>query len=934
MVALYRDGRQHEALAVFRQLRSTLDEELGVEPGGAAQKLHQRILDHDPHLDWTSQGAVPAVRVGPRRSDLGAGGATASDAPRAVPHRRRPRPRRRAAVAAIVLVALALLTLAVLRLGPGGGVVPVPANVVALLSPSGLDGDVVPLPGTANALTEGAGALWALDEARNSLLRIDPESHRVTETVSDVGGSPPSLAVDGNDVWIAGYDEGVVTRVNTVTNTVVDKIHVGIQPSAVVASDGQVWVANSGDNTVQRIDPARGQARPPVAVGTGPSGLALDGATLWVANSRGASVTALDTASGERVEADVTVGAGPRGLAVTQTDVWVANELGQSVSRFSRETRRTMTIAVEDGPSSVVVLDGHAWVTNASSGSVSRIDVATNSVTRTFLGSAPRALAVAAGRVWVSTGAFASAEHIGGTLVYTTTGKDLGPTLDPASVYSPGGLTALRPVYDGLVAFRVATGLASQTLVPDLATFIPTPSDGGRTFVFTIRSGVHYSTGREVVASDFVLGFRRALLGHGNPDLFSSVVGVPQCLATPPPAGTCALSTGVSADDTTHRLTIRLSQADPDFLFKLALFVCPTPPGTPLTDGGMTSVVPGTGPYQITGVAPDRSFTLERNSHFHQWSSAAQPYGYPDRIRHQVVASSARGVADVLAGGSDVFRVGPSDFPSLAGHAQLVWRYVVPHTDWVYLNSHVAPFDDLRVRRAINYAVDRRALSSLYGATKTPREPSCQLLPPGFPAYRAYCPYQTGPSTGDYLGPDLERARQLVRASGTAAVPITVWAYNGGASHDPTGYEAFPPYLAGVLRSIGFRSVTVKDIPAEHLRFLDPAYGSYQIFTHQGWIADYPAPRTFYDKFSCGLSNISRYCNKAIEAVAQAADASAGSDPGRSLQLWTRVDRLLTDDAAFVTLGRPEKAILVSPKVRNVQLSWLSGAVLSQMWVI
>ena len=154
-------------------------------------------------------------------------------------------------------------------------------------------------------------------------------------------------------------------------------------------------------------------------------------------------------------------------------------------------------------------------------------------------------------------------------------------------------------MYDGLVSFRVTGGQAAQALVADLATSVPQTTDGGRTYVFTNPAGIRYSTGAEVQAGDFVLGFRRALLNRrGNPEAFKNVVGAPSCLAAGEFTEHCDLQ-GVSADDTTRRLTVRLSEPDPDFVAKLALFVAPAPPGSPLRDVGMNVTIPGTGPYYV-----------------------------------------------------------------------------------------------------------------------------------------------------------------------------------------------------------------------------------------------------------------------------------------------------------------------------------------------
>jgi YVTN family beta-propeller protein len=927
MLALYRDGRQAEALAAFRQLRATLDDELGVDPSRPVQALHERILRQDPELDWrplhAETSSAPTVDSAPEAVPEVSTLAPANSPDVAARSRRR----RWTAVAAVGVTALALLTGTVVKVSQSGDVSPVPPHTLAMLSEHGLDGEPIPVAG-AVALATGAGWLWAADENDDALVRIDPESRRVAQTIYGVGGSPQSIAVAGGDVWVAGFDEGVVTRVNAATDRIVAKVPVGVQPAAVAASADQVWVANSADNTVQRIDPATGKADDPISVGDGPVGLLLDQSVLWVANSRSGTVTRLDTRSGEPIAADLRVEAGAHGLTLTDTDLWVTNELSQSVSRIDRASLRVVPIPVEDGPSSVVVADGSAWVNNAYSGSVSRIDLSTNQVSRIALNSAPRALLVVAGRVWVATGAFGNPEHVGGTLIYTYS-KNGVDTLDPAGVYSVNEVALLRHVYDGLVSFRATGGRASQAIVPDLATSVPQPTDGGRVYVFTIRPGIRYSTGAEVQASDFVLGFQRALLNSkGDPTFFAMVVGAPSCLAALGLPGQCNLS-GVSADNTSRRLTVRLSEPDPDFLAKLAYFVVPAPPGSPLGDVGLKTTIPGTGPYLVSEVRPD-SLTMSRNPYFHQWSFAAQPYPYPDQIRTQVVVSQAQAIADVVAGRADVARIDTTHLAMTSPHADLRHEFANLNTDWAYLNARIPPFDNRKARQALNYAVDRRTFVTLYGGGTGGAELSCQLLPRGFPAWRRYCPYQTGGPRGEYIAPDLERAKALVRESGTSATPITVHAYHGYPL-----WDAFPAYLADTLRSIGYADVRVLDIPSEHAGGdpNDPAYAGYQIFTQQGWLADFPSASSFYDMFSCHRPNLSGYCKPEIEAVAVEAAAVAGSDPARSLELWAQVDQMLTDDAAFVTLGSHHDAMLVSRRVGNVLTRPATGAVVSQLWV-
>ena len=119
------------------------------------------------------------------------------------------------------------------------------------------------------------------------------------------------MAASGDDLWVAGFDEKVLTRINMPTGTVVGRVPVGIGPAAVLAGPGGVWVANSSDNTVQLVDPETEKAGPAIPVGDGPDALALDDSTLWVANGRSGTLSKIDTRTGRPAASDVRVDAGP-----------------------------------------------------------------------------------------------------------------------------------------------------------------------------------------------------------------------------------------------------------------------------------------------------------------------------------------------------------------------------------------------------------------------------------------------------------------------------------------------------------------------------------------------------------------------------------------------------------------------------------------------
>jgi peptide/nickel transport system substrate-binding protein len=231
----------------------------------------------------------------------------------------------------------------------------------------------------------------------------------------------------------------------------------------------------------------------------------------------------------------------------------------------------------------------------------------------------------------------------------------------------------------------------------------------------------------------------------------------------------------IVVDDRSRMVTFRLSRPNPTFLRLLALaFYAVLPTGTPARDG---RPLPATGPYRIARYVPRRELELVRNRRFHVWSQAAQPDGFPDRIVWRLDLSDAHARADVLAGRAD-FLVGGGEWAPLAAlethHASQLHSEPAPALRFAFLNTRIAPFESVDARRALNLAVDRAEVARLLGGPLRAR-PTCQVLPPGFPGYRATCPYTLRPNaSGSWAAPDLDAARALVRRSETLATPVVV----------------------------------------------------------------------------------------------------------------------------------------------------------------
>ena len=271
-------------------------------------------------------------------------------------------------------------------------------------------------------------------------------------------------------------------------------------------------------------------------------------------------------------------------------------------------------------------------------------------------------------------------------------------------------------------------------LVPDLALALPRPDDGGRTYRFTLRSGIRYSDGAPLRPGDVTHSFERLFaIGSAGAPLYTAIRGATACIRTP---SRCDLSQGIVADDRTGTVTFHLTRPDPDFLYKLTVsFAYVVPAATP--ERQARTPLPATGPYMITRYVAGRELRLVRNPYFHEWSAAAQPSGYPDRIAIPLALSPARADTAIASGQVD-FYPNLGRLPGRDARDLLVNRRIRVHihpalvTGFMFLNTNAPPFNQIGVRRALNLAYDRGAAVDGWGGTLA-AQPACQLLPPGAP---------------------------------------------------------------------------------------------------------------------------------------------------------------------------------------------------------
>jgi YVTN family beta-propeller protein len=392
MVALYRAGRQADALQAYRDARSTLAGELGIEPGPQLRELEQRILSHDPSL------AAPSE---PEDRD---------EAPR-----RRGRRRVLALVGAVVAAAsVAMAAIAVTSRGTESPIVASP-NSLAVIDPqhSRVTATISTGPRPTTIAVHGDD-VWVLHPDTRTLSHVSGHDHKLIGTVG-LGGAPSGLAADARGAWVSDARTASLTLIEAERLTATRRIETRPRPLVGPNSDAgnvaegvaSLWLA-SGDSTITRIDPRSGHvlARiPGVATGESLGGIAFGHGSVWVAGPvQDSPITRIDPRTNRVVARIPLQKFRSNGIATTRDGVWVSDIGSNQVWRIlpSRNVP-VSTVQVGLAPLGVAAGAGSLWVANSGDGTVTRIDPVSGRVVETIaVGGSPNGIAAVGDEIWVT----------------------------------------------------------------------------------------------------------------------------------------------------------------------------------------------------------------------------------------------------------------------------------------------------------------------------------------------------------------------------------------------------------------------------------------------------------------------------------------------------------------------------------------------------
>jgi ABC-type transport system substrate-binding protein/predicted Ser/Thr protein kinase/streptogramin lyase len=604
-------------------------------------------------------------------------------------------------------------------------------------------------------------AAW-VTTVNQTLVRVSLRTRKVTR-IARLPWVPGNVATGADSVWVVQDVGQEVLRFDARTGKVAGRFQIhgdpaGANADGVVYADGSLWLSRG--NSVVRVDPSTGLV---VHRYSAPSRYLLfaDGA-IWAGEPGSGRIWKIDPAT-NRVVQQQRLHGWLSDLAVGGGSVWAPILPDGVVYKLSEDDLSIQTtLPAGADPERASFGSGHLWVANTTPKTLSLLDDISGKRQQLRSEARPITATYHAGLVWTAAATAPSPlPPISGEELRIATPTDTAVDPDPM-----GGKSTVRQLMyatcANLLYYPDSAGPEGTELRPEIAAAMPTVSHDGRTYTFRIRAGYRFSppSGEAVTAETFRHTLERSLspknMYSAGPQLVSDIEGVAAYRV-----GKASHISGVRAQGA--KLAITLVRPTGDFLTRLSMFAfCPVPLSIPVHRPGFTvAPIPSAGPYYISSIQGDRT-VLERNPYY-----AGQRPRHAERIvyTNDIPTPKAIALADAGALGllpqdfdntTPLFgpgalldqRKGPGSAAAQKGKQQY-YPYAAPLLDLIVFNTARPLFRDVRMRRAVNYALDRRALAAAFADA-----PSDAIVPPAVPGFRSGHLYPVA-------APDLATARQL-----------------------------------------------------------------------------------------------------------------------------------------------------------------------------